>query len=226
MRNSYAIGPNGHYALSEEEQAMCERVANRLLDLPAVSQGKDGRRLSIEHEDESIGRVAWIDALSANSINTVELLFHYLSRATAFGGAVNETNLNAALDMLVDLKPTNSAELMLATQIVTMHVAYLEVASAAATSESALQQEWSLRMMVSTSKAFASQLETFRRLRTVPQQIVRVEHVHLHAASATPGGAQTFEGEPHVRSIPERGAVHCDLKANKEEVPRSRGARK
>lgn len=144
----YTKSPDGERNLSGDERAMCERVAARWSDLPWVTvSNRASSRFSFDDASQEMGQLAWMDALGIGSLAIVEVLFDALARGTSMGGRpVSETHLNAALQMLADLRPVNAAELMLATQIVTMHHAFQCVAATGATAESDLEYEWSSRM--------------------------------------------------------------------------------
>lgn len=167
-----------------------------------------------------------MDALGIDRVGLVEATFTALADATASRGKINERELNAAVDLLAGLKPMNTAQLMFATQIVTIHLAFNQVSATAASTTLDVEYDWSMRMMARMAKVLAIQMDGYRRLQTKPAQTIRVEHVHLHQGSASTlgeGGGTTLEGQPHLRSIPERNPVHGDIEAVGTPVPRAGG---
>lgn len=227
MRDWTRVSPDGTYKLTDEERELCERVAARYQDLPSISAGRLGASFVTSHENDDIGRLAWMEALGLDRISLVEATFTALANATASRGKVNERELNVAIDLVAGLKPVNTAQLMFATQIVTIHLAFNHVSAVAASTTLDLEYDWSTKMMTRMAKVLAIQIDGYRRLQSKPAQTIRVEHVHLHQGSASPaseGGGAILEGQPHVRSISERTAVYSDIEAVQAPLPGAGGA--
>jgi hypothetical protein len=95
-------------------------------------------------------------------------------------GGISELSMNASLAMIEAAKPKDEIEAALAVQMAATHtaamavLAKLDVAFATERRVAAFGSA-AARLM----RAYATQVEVLRRLRSGGQQFVRVEHVHV-----------------------------------------------
>ncbi len=98
-----------------------------------------------------------------------------------FGAGISETHMNAALAMIVAAAPKDEIEGALAVQMACTHAAAMAVL---ANLDARLGTERRVAVFGSAAarllRAYAMQVEVFRRLRNGGQQYVRVEHVHVN----------------------------------------------
>jgi len=96
-------------------------------------------------------------------------------------GTISETHINAALAIIEATAPKDEIEGALAVQMAATHTAVMAVL---AKLDVAFATERRIAAVGSAAarlmKAYAMQVEVFRRLRNGGQQFVRVEHVHIH----------------------------------------------
>ena len=96
-------------------------------------------------------------------------------------GTISETAINAALAMIEAAAPRDEIEGALAVQMACTHSASMAILGKL---DSGFGTERRIALFASAAarlmKAFATQVEVFRRLRNGGQQYVRVEHVHVN----------------------------------------------
>jgi hypothetical protein len=95
-------------------------------------------------------------------------------------GTTSETAMNAALAMIAAADPKNEIEGAFAVQMACTHTAAMAVLA----NIDRLGTERRIALFVSAAsrllRAYATQMEVFRRLRNGGQQFLRVEHIHIH----------------------------------------------
>jgi hypothetical protein len=108
-------------------------------------------------------------------------LFQIQSACRSPLGGISELAMNAALAMIEAAAPKDEIEGALAIQMACTHAAAMAVL---ANVDARLGTERRVAAFGSTAarlmKAFAMQVEVFRRLRSGGQQYVRVEHIHVN----------------------------------------------
>jgi hypothetical protein len=108
-------------------------------------------------------------------------LFQIQSACRSPWGGISELSMNAALAMIEAAAPKDEIEGALAVQMACTHTAAMAVL---AKLDVAFATERRIAAFGSAAarllKAYAMQVEVFRRLRNGGQQFVRVEHVHIN----------------------------------------------
>ncbi len=137
------------------------------------------------HPPDGEGRNWWLrlnKALGTTSSDFVNAsLFQIQSACRSPWGGISEVAVNAALAMIEAAAPRDEIEGALAVQMACTHtaamavLAKLDVAFATEKRVAAFGSA-AARLM----RAYATQLEVLRRLRTGGQQFVRAEHVHVN----------------------------------------------
>jgi hypothetical protein len=123
-------------------------------------------------------------------------LFQIQSACRSPWGGISELAMNAALAMIEAAAPKDEIEGALAVQLACTHtaamavLAKLDVAFATERRVAAFGSA-AARLM----RAYATQVEVFRRLRNGGQQFVRVEHVHVN------DGGQAVIGNVKKRDV-------------------------
>jgi hypothetical protein len=109
-------------------------------------------------------------------------LFQIQAASRSPWGGVSELAMNAALAMIEAAAPKDEIEAALAVQMAACHVAAMAVL---ARMDVAFATERRVAAFGSAAarlmRAYATQVEVLRRLRTGGHQFVRVEHVHVNA---------------------------------------------
>jgi hypothetical protein len=108
-------------------------------------------------------------------------LFQIQAAARSPLGGISELSMNAALAMIEAAAPKDEIEAALAVQMAACHVAAMAVL---AKMDVAFATERRVAAFGSAAarlmRAYATQVEVLRRLRSGGQQYVRVEHVHVN----------------------------------------------
>jgi hypothetical protein len=108
-------------------------------------------------------------------------LVQLIAAAKLPGGGLSETAVNASLAFIENAKPKDEVESALLIQMACTHTAAMSVLATFAGGYSygrdvPLKASAAARLM----RAYATQVETLRRLRNGGSQVVRVEHVHVN----------------------------------------------
>jgi hypothetical protein len=107
-------------------------------------------------------------------------LLQLQSAARSPYGTVSEIAINAALAMIAAAAPKNEIEGAFAVQMACTHAAAMAILA----NIDRLATERRVALFASAAsrllRAYAMQMEVFRRLRNGGQQFVRVEHVHVN----------------------------------------------
>jgi hypothetical protein len=161
----------------------------------AIDQGRlPPVRVKIYRDDGKLARVYPPDgeaefwwqrlnkALGTTSSDFVNAsLFQIQSASRSPWGGISELAMNAALAMIEAAAPKDEIEAALVVQMACTHTAAMAVL---AKLDAAFGNERHVAAFGSTAarlmRAYATQVEVLRRLRTGGQQFVRVEHVHVN----------------------------------------------
>jgi len=146
-------------------------------------------------EDE-LWRAQLRAALGTVSDDFVETsLRHLQSAARIPGSGPSELAINAALAMVAAVAPANEIEAALAIQMACTHMVAMAVMSRIGGAHGGPGRLPALTSATSKLlRAFSSQVEAFRRLRSGGDQNIRVEHVHVHEGGQAIVGAVNSRG--------------------------------
>jgi hypothetical protein len=146
--------------------------------------GADGKIVKV-HPPDGDHKGWWLrlnEALGTTSSDFVNAsLFQIQSASRSPWGGISELSMNAALAMIEAAAPKDEIEAALAVQMACTHtaamavLAKLDIAFASEQRVSAFGTA-AARLM----RAYATQVEILRRLRSGGHQYVRVEHVHVN----------------------------------------------
>jgi hypothetical protein len=122
------------------------------------------------------------EALGTTSSDFVNATLAQIQNASRLpSGEISDTSVNALLAFIEAAAPKNEVEAALAIQMACTHAVTMAVltrpgGASGGTRNTAMMASAAARLL----KAFATQLETLRRLRNGGSQFVRVEHVHIN----------------------------------------------
>ena len=195
-----------------EQAAALSRVKRRPLSPGVMLEPRRGDQpgwdVTSPHKDHDLWELQLADAFGTRSLSVMETFMRDLKALTrqdwdtdARQWKANERELNAALAMVADHKPRNTAEAALLAQMVAVHWMQMRL-SARALSGGALIYEKEAALAGKLARTYAMQLEALRSLRggkrpTRQTIIVKKEssqHVHYHRH----GGAGESGGECHA----------------------------
>jgi hypothetical protein len=119
-----------------------------------------------------------------------------------------QSELSFGLNALAGLKPENTAELLLCTQMVAVHEATMEMLTRAKMADQLAHMQEFGALATKLLSMFERQYTTLMKVRR-PQQTVRVEHISVNAgAQAVIGNVNTGarapdqnEGQPHATIV-------------------------
>jgi hypothetical protein len=136
-----------------------------------------------------------LGTMSSDFVNASLLQLQAAARSPF--GTISETHINAALAMIEAAAPKDEIEAALAVQMACSHTAAMAIL---AKLDSGFGTERRIAMFGSAAarlmRAYATQVEVLRRLRTGGQQFVRVEHVHINdGGRAIIGNVRTTDSE-------------------------------
>jgi hypothetical protein len=130
-------------------------------------------------------------ALGTTSSAFVDASLYQLQAAARLpGSGISEIAVNAALAMIEAAGPKDEIEGALAVQMACTHTAAMAVLARLGAGHGSERRVAALGSAAGRLlRAYAMQVETFRRLRRGGDQHIRVEHVHVHAGGQAIVGA-------------------------------------
>lgn len=134
------------------------------------------------------------------------------------GKRIDEAASNFALGFVDSMKPKDTAETLLLTQMAAIHQATMMMARRLNHVENIPQQDAAERAMNKLTRSFTAQMDTLKRYRSKGQQTVRVERVTVE-----PGGQAVVGNIDHggwVIVKPDVYPMHCapDAPRNQKEL--------
>lgn len=175
----------------DEPTAAEARIAQRLLDArqdrpnpPCLSftGEEDALEIGFEGMDARRAMLQMHGVTGLANVKAVNMLIDQLACLSASDFDNHKTaNVNGAIAMMDELKPTNGQEAMLAAQMVAVHVASMQCFSRALLDgQTFAGRELNLKHGAKLSRIYAQQVEALDKHRRKGQQTVVVEHVHVN----------------------------------------------
>ena len=140
---------------------------------------------------------------TASSDFVSQTLYQLQAAARLPMGGISEIGVNSALSIIEAAKPDNEMEAALVIQMACTHAASMAVLSRLGGGHGGDRH---VAMMAAAAskllRAYALQVETFRRLRAGGSQFMRIEHVHIEAnAQAVIGNVQNTGEDNDPRTL-------------------------
>ena len=123
-----------------------------------------------------------------------------LASKLPFGG-ISETGMNAALAMIEAAAPRDEIEGALAVQMACTHAAAMSLLANLGMSNSERRIACMASAAARLLRAYAMQVEALRRLRGKGEQVIRVEHFHVHEGGQAIVGTVELERDIIAQSI-------------------------
>jgi hypothetical protein len=151
-----------------------------------------------------------LDAFGTDSFDFADTEIQRLSKVLGqnLGNPASIKVLNAALAVVDGISPENEVEAMLASQIAMTHTLTMQAMMRAHWGEYQPEYQVAGNLAVKLSRTFTMQMEALTKLRRGGEQIVRVEHVHVHNGGQAivgnvnhpggGGGAIGNQNQPHA----------------------------
>lgn len=145
----------------------------------------ESRTLGPDHMDIEGFTQRFVDAFGSTSQAFAEIEIKRLMRGLGQHCTTppTEREVNAALAVIDGIRPENEVEALLAVQMAMSHVLTMQAMSRAHWAEEVEKQQIVSNLAIKFGRLFTLQMEALAKLRRKGEQIVRVEHVHVH-----PGG--------------------------------------
>ena len=190
----------------DEPTAAEARIAQRLLDArqerpkpPCLTFTREENALEIGFEglDARRAMLQMHGVTGLANVDAVNMLIDQLACLNASDFEKHKTsNVNSAIAMMDELKPTDGQEAMLAAQMVAVHVASMQCFSRALLDgQTFAERELNLKHGAKLSRIYAQQVEALDKHRRKGQQTVIVEHVHVNeGGQAIVGNVSTGRG--------------------------------
>jgi hypothetical protein len=161
-----------------------------------VKFDKEGERtvsIGPEHNDGQgwLARLADAFGTASNDFGTSQI--NLISNALRTGGEVNSEAVNAALAAVDGVRPRDEIEAMLASQMVVTHSLAMEMLGRARRVDQIPQVDCAGNLAIKLLRTYTAQVEALAKLRRGGEQVVRVEHVHVH-----PGGQAIVGSVSHT----------------------------
>lgn len=166
-------------AAIEKERPAIMRTQNKINNRARIKSVAG--ELSIEGE-QALAYSVLMDTLKTASCQSAHMRVSAAASAKPFGGNRDKNN-EYAIEVLRDLDPQTPLEGMLVSQMIAVDSAAAQCLDKAmdwhkATLESV--QQW-VNLATKLQRTFLQQIEALQKLRGAANQIVQVEHVHVHS---------------------------------------------
>lgn len=153
-------------------------------------------KMEMDHPNGvGVGSVALMTAAgTTDAIFANRLLLEILNALPMNDGKVNQDAVNGALAGLAGIAPTDETEAMLAAQMVTTHVAAMDMLRLCHGTGNVAHMAQVGGLAVKLMRTYTAQMEALNRHRGKGQQKVTVEHVHVHEGGQAIVGAVNGPG--------------------------------
>lgn len=194
-RRRHRSKPDPVWSVEQDRQRALERMEGRAAS-PGVMLEPEGEghfRITSPHSDLALWELQIGDAFGTRSQSVVRTFMRDLKRLCGMdwddknGWKANETELNAALAMVADIRPENAIEAGLAAQMVAVHWMQMRL-SQQALNRGGMVMERDAALASKMARTYVMQLEALRLQRgksRTSRQTIKVkkethQHVHYH----------------------------------------------
>ena len=187
----------------------------------------------IDHPDPELGEQLMADILGVDDRDAMNGILRQLVEASMNGKKPCAVNLAAMLSMIKSIKPRDSVEAMLVSQMVSVHVMAMRCAYQFASAEDIASQDSAGRALGRLARTFPAQMEALNRYRSKSEPAVTVQNVsiqdggkaivgnvtHTNMVVSDQSGATTAT-DARMPEIPDRDAErHESVAAEREVLP-------
>lgn len=175
-----ATAPTTEIAATAPATAMAEAPVAAATDVAAAPRIKfipDG--YIIDHPDRATGERLMAGALGVSDRAAMDGLLRQLVRASINGERPDETNLAFMIAMVQNLRPRNSIEAMLITQMVSVHVMAMRCAQQLTGPCDTARQDSAARALGRLARTFPAQIDALTRYRSQSEPAITVQNVSV-----------------------------------------------
>jgi hypothetical protein len=137
------------------------------------------RSIAIDHPDPEQGERLMSDAFGVSDPDAMYGMLRQLVRASVIGSKPDPVNLSFMMSMVESIKPRDSIEAMLVTQMVSVHVMAMRCAHQLADEQDIARQESVVRALSRLTRTFPAQIEALNRYRDKREPAVTVQNVSV-----------------------------------------------
>lgn len=134
---------------------------------------------SIDHPDPELGNRLMADALGAPDSDAMHGLLQQLANASVKRSKLDPLNFAFMISMVESIKPRDSVEAMLVTQMVSIHVMAMRSADCLANADDIARHDSASRALGRLSRTFAAQMEALTRHRNNGEPAITVQNVSV-----------------------------------------------
>jgi hypothetical protein len=134
---------------------------------------------SIDHSDPEAGEQLMADTLGVADREAMDGILRQLIRASVSGGSPDEVNLSFMISMVKSIRPRDSIEAMLVTQMVSVHVMAMRCAHHLANADDLTQHDSAARALGRLARTFPAQIEALNRYRSQGEPAITVQNVSV-----------------------------------------------
>lgn len=137
------------------------------------------RSIAISHADPQAAEPLLAEALGAADRDALHGMLRQLAKASAVAQKPDEANLAFMISMIGNIAPKDSIEAMLASQMVSIHVAAMRCACRLACTDDPSEQESFTRTLTRLSRTFSAQVEALSRHRNNDPRAITVQNLSV-----------------------------------------------
>ena len=169
---------------------------------PRIKFSPEG--FSIDHPDPELGDRLMADALGAVDRDAMHGLLRQLARASLKGQKPDAINLDFMISMVRSIRPRDSIEAMLVTQMVSVHVMAMRCAYYLANAGDVARQDSAARALGKLARIFPAQIDALSRYRNNGEPAITVQNVSVQDGGKAIVGNVTQHASVIVAEKPKR----------------------
>jgi hypothetical protein len=135
--------------------------------------------IAINHPDLAQGERLMSDAFGVSDRDTMYAMLRQLVRVSVSGNKPDAADVSFMVAMVEGIKPRDSIEAMLVTQMVSVHVMAMRCANQLAHAKDIARQDSASRALARLARTFPAQIEALNRHRSNRQPAVTVQNVSV-----------------------------------------------
>lgn len=138
------------------------------------------------NEEENVLKVStacpedWIKSMGAVNMDMANMLLSQIVNPNRFSQQANKIFIDGTIAMYRSIKPQDTIESLLATQMVAIHNMAMECLRRSMLSEQTVEGvDTNINHATKLTRTFAAQVETLKRYRTGGKQTIQVQHINV-----------------------------------------------
>src|SRR5438445_5055377 len=145
--------------------------------LPRIKLSPHG--FCIDHPDPELGERLMVDAMGVADRDAMHGILKQLVKASVSGNKPDAVDLAFMISMVESIKPRDSVEAMLVTQMVSVHVMAMRCAHQLANADDIARHDSAARALGRLARTFPAQIEALNRYRSHGEPAITVQNVSI-----------------------------------------------